>query len=64
MVSINDVSKPEGNRGTTSMQFTVSLAQTAAWPVIVGYATADGTATAGSDYVATSGYLTIPAGGS
>jgi hypothetical protein len=34
----------------------------ALWPVTVNYATANGTATAGSDYLATSGTLTVPIG--
>jgi N,N-dimethylformamidase beta subunit-like, C-terminal/Domain of unknown function (DUF4082)/Bacterial Ig-like domain/Calx-beta domain/Bacterial Ig domain/Purple acid Phosphatase, N-terminal domain len=53
----------EGNTGSISATFTVTLtpAKTTG-PVTVSYQTADGTATAGSDYVATSGTLTIPAG--
>jgi methyl coenzyme M reductase subunit C len=61
-LSINDVSLTEGNAGTTNFTFTVSLSQASGQPVLVQYATADGTATAGSDYTATSGTLTIPAG--
>ncbi len=59
---INDVSKAEGNSGTTPFTFTVSLNATSSAPVTVKYATANGTATAGSDYTTTSGTLTIPAG--
>jgi len=61
-LSINDVSVTEGNAGTTTATFTVSLNPAAAGTVTVDYATADGSATAGSDYVATSGTLTFPAG--
>jgi hypothetical protein len=54
-LSINDVSQAEGNAGTTTFTFTVSLSQ-AAGPggVTFDVATADGTAIAGSDYVARS----------
>jgi hypothetical protein len=51
-VSISDVSTTEGDSGTTTATFTVSLSAAAAGAVTVNYATADGTATAGSDYVA------------
>ena len=51
-ISINDVSLPEGNSGTTPFNFTVSLSAAASFPVTVKYATADGTATAPSDYTA------------
>ena len=64
-LSITDVSKPEGNRGTTAFTFTVSLSQSSSTPVTVQYSTENGTAvtTKGSvDYTATSGTLTIPAG--
>jgi large repetitive protein len=61
-VSINDVRTKEGNSGLTAFAFTVSLSVAYDVPVTVDYATANGTATAGSDYQATSGTLTIPAG--
>ena len=61
-VSIGNVSVTEGNSGTINANFKVSLSAAAPFPVTVRYATADGTATAGSDYVWTSGTLTIPAG--
>ncbi len=51
-ISINDVSVNEGNAGTTSLTFTVSLsAAPTASPVTVVWTTANGTATVGSDYV-------------
>jgi hypothetical protein len=59
---ISDVSLSEGNNGTTAFVFTVRLSAPSNQAVSVNYATADGTATAGSDYQATSGTLTIPAG--
>src|SRR5262249_62109205 len=55
------VSRPEGNSGTTAFVFTVSLSAPISQPVTVHYATADGSATAGSDYQAASDTLTIPA---
>ncbi len=51
-ISINNVSLNEGNSGTTNFNFTVSLSAAGSQTVTVNYATADGTATAGSDYVA------------
>jgi len=42
--------------------FTVSLSSAFAFPVAVNYATADGTAVAGTNYTATSGTLTFSAG--
>lgn len=65
-LSINDTSISEGNGGGNGnpapLSFTVSLSAAAAAPVTVQYTTANGTATAGSDYTATTGTLTIPAG--
>lgn len=61
-LSVGDASIVEGNSGTKQMVFTVSLSQAATGPVTVNYATADGTATAGQDYVAKSGTITFAAG--
>lgn len=61
-ISIGDVWQSEGSSGTTSFNFTVSLSNAVGQPLMVSYATADGTAAAGSDYVAATGVLTIPAG--
>ena len=61
-ISINDVSVTEGNAGTTSAGFTVSLSNASSQTITVNYATADNTATAGSDYVAASGTLTFTPG--
>jgi hypothetical protein len=52
----------EGNSGTTALVFTVTLTQPVVQAVTVNYATANGTATAGSDYVATSGTLSFAPG--
>ena len=52
-ISINDPApQAEGNAGTTTMTFTVTLSQPSPLTVTVRADTADGTATAGSDYVA------------
>lgn len=61
-LSVNDVSITEGDSGTKSLTFTVSLSSAAMQAVSVAYATGDGTATAGSDYTAASGMLTFAAG--
>ena len=62
-ISIADASVTEGNAGTKLMTFTVSLSQPSASAVTYTIATADGTATAGSDYVSrTLIGETIPAG--
>jgi hypothetical protein len=62
-LSINDVSVSEGNDGTTSAVFTVTLSQASSQTVTVNYATADGSAmTADNDYVGKSGTLTFAPG--
>ena len=60
--SIGDSSVTEGNTGTTTMSFPVTLSAASAQPVSVTYATADGTATAPSDYATASGTLTFNPG--
>jgi aryl-phospho-beta-D-glucosidase BglC (GH1 family) len=61
-LSIADASIAEGNSGTRVMNLTVTLSAPASGPVTVGYATANDTATAGSDYTAKSGTLSFAAG--
>ena len=61
-ISIGDTSVTEGNAGTTPMNFTVTLSSASASTVTVNYTTSDGTATAGSDYVAESGTVTFVPG--
>jgi len=61
-LSINDVTVLEGNSGTVNASFTVSLSAPSSQIVSVSFATANGTATAGSDYVAASGTATFPIG--
>ena len=50
-LSVNDVSVTEGNAGTTTATFTVSLSATSGNAVTFDWATAPGTAAAGVDYV-------------
>jgi len=61
-ISVDDVIIAEGDAGTTAMTFTVSLSAASGQTVTVNYATADGTALAGSDYAAASGTLTFAPG--
>lgn len=63
-ITINDVVKVEGksSREGTAFTFMVTLLPASAVPVSVMYATADGTATAPTDYTATSGALTFAPG--
>ncbi|MGH9889517.1 MAG: Calx-beta domain-containing protein, partial [bacterium] len=56
-LSINDVTVTEGNAGTTSATFTVTLSETSEQTVQVNAYTADGTATAPADYTALPGTL-------
>jgi Calx-beta domain/RTX calcium-binding nonapeptide repeat (4 copies) len=61
-LSVADVSEAEGSSGSQPLTFTVSLAKASPLRVTVAYATADGTATAGADYTATSGTLVFAPG--
>ncbi|MEP7341593.1 MAG: choice-of-anchor Q domain-containing protein [Acidobacteriota bacterium] len=61
-LAINDVSKNEGNSGTTAFDFTVTLSPASAQTVTVAYISGGGTATAGSDYVPVEGLLTFAPG--
>ena len=61
-LTIADKTVNEGDNGTTIASFTVTLSPAAASTVTVDYATANGTASAGSDYVANSGQLTFTPG--
>ncbi len=58
-LAINDISVNEADGSAT---FTVTLSAASGQPVSVNYATANGTATAGQDYTATSGTLNFAAG--
>jgi hypothetical protein len=62
-LTINDATVIEGNSGTVNATFTITLSAASGLPVTVGYATANGTATAGADYNALSpGTLTFAPG--
>jgi hypothetical protein len=61
-LSINDVAMTEGQSGTKILNFTVTLSGASNITVAANYATANGTATAGSDYVSTSGTVTFNPG--
>ena len=60
-VAMADGAVPEGNSGVNNATFPVSLSGAQATPVTVQYATANGTATAGTDYTAANGTLTFAA---
>src|SRR5207253_6738058 len=62
LVNIGDSSVYEGDSGTTFMYFTVWLSAPSTETVTVDFYTTDGTATAGSDYLATNGTLTFAPG--
>ena len=59
-VSVADARAREGTDET--IDFAVTLSRAASAPVAVAYATADGTAAAGSDYTASTGTLTFRPG--
>jgi ELWxxDGT repeat protein len=61
-LTIDDVRVTEGDSGTANAHFTVRLSPAASKSVTVDYATADGTATAGSDYTTATGTLTFAPG--
>ena len=59
-LSVADAEATEGE--DAALQFAVTLSEAASGTVTVDYATADGTATVGDDYTATSGSLTFEPG--
>ena len=61
-VSIDAVSLEEGQSGTKTFLFTVTLSRASGYSTRVRYDSADGTAVAGSDYTARSGELVFAAG--
>jgi hypothetical protein len=62
-LSVADSSVPEpSGGGTATLTFTVTLSAVQSKTITVDYATSDGSAAAGTDYDATSGTLTFPAG--
>jgi hypothetical protein len=61
-ISIGDVAQAEGNSGISFAILPVTLSAASPGQVTVAFASADGTATAGTDYIATSGTLTFAPG--
>jgi chitinase len=61
-LAIGDVAVEEGASRSRAARFLVTMAVPSAGPVTVHYATADGSATAGADYAAAAGTITLPAG--
>jgi uncharacterized repeat protein (TIGR01451 family) len=61
-MSIGDATVTEGDAGTTTASFPVTLSAASASTITVDFATANGTAFAGSDYTATGGTLTFAPG--
>jgi hypothetical protein len=62
LVTISDATVTEGNTGATNAVFTVSLSKASTQTVTIHVATANGTATAGSDYLATAATVTFTPG--
>lgn len=61
-LSVADATTDEGNAGTKAVQFSVQLAKPSPLKSTVTFATRDGSASAGTDYVATNGRLTFAPG--
>jgi Calx-beta domain len=61
-ITIGDVTKAEGNSGTTAFSFNVNLSTPRNVPVTVAFNTANGSATAGSDFESGSGTVTFAPG--
>src|SRR5262249_60616899 len=61
-LGVNSVPAAQGTSGTSTVTFTVTLAGATAASTSVDFATADGTAVAGTDYTPTSGTLTFAPG--
>ena len=61
-LGIDDVSLTEGDIDSVSFVFTVTLSEPAEQSVSVAFATHDGTATTGSDFIAVAGTLDFPPG--
>jgi len=62
LVNVADAAFPEGDIGTTTARFAVSLSAPASTPVTLDFSMSDGSATNGSDYRQASGKLTFPPG--
>jgi Calx-beta domain len=64
VVTFTDATVVEGDSGTVDLVFTANLDKSSSTAISITYATVDVTATAGTDYAATSGTLQIAAGAS
>jgi hypothetical protein len=61
-IAVGATAVQEGDSGTTTLDFPITRSGDTGAEVVVAFTTADGTATAGSDYTSISGTVTIPAG--
>jgi beta-glucanase (GH16 family) len=62
-ITVEDLAQPEGNGGSTTFAFRVTLDAAQTGPVAVQYTTQDGTARSGEDFTAvTAGTITFAAG--
>ena len=61
-LSVADAETIEGDGGTGTLVFPVTLSAPSGFPVTVGFATASGSAAAPGDFTAASGTLSFPAG--
>lgn len=61
-LAVGDASVAEGDSGTSTLSVPVTLSKSVTWTVSVQYATADGSATAPTDYTAGSGTITFAPG--
>ena len=61
-LTVNNITVTEGNDGTSTAIFTVTLDNPSSKEISLDYATADGTAVAGEDYIAANGTLTFNPG--
>lgn len=60
-ISVSDASAPEGTSTAGSASFSLTLSNPSAFTITVSFATADGNATAGTDYTPRSGTATFAA---
>ncbi len=61
-LTIGDVSRNEGNSGTSNMEFLVQLSAASGQAVTINWATSNSTASSASDYVAANGSLVFAPG--
>jgi hypothetical protein len=61
-LSVADVETVEGDGGTGTLTFPVTLSAPSGFPITVDFATANGTAAAPGDFTAVSGTITFPIG--